>query len=94
LTQGTLSRSISHSSWDTLYRPNWTKIRIKILRTHLLHHIKQPTIGICHAYPTKHKRIWTYGNHYDLITFSTKKHTNEHFEKLLHSILSPRQHNY
>ena len=23
-----------------IYRPNWTKIRIKILRTHLLHHIK------------------------------------------------------
>ena len=66
--------------------------RIKIQSTRLLHHIKQPTIGLRHPYPPQCTRIRTYGNYCDLITFHTEMQTNEHLGKLLHSILSPTQH--
>ena len=56
-----------------VHRTDRPQTIIKIQRTHPVHYIKQPTTGIRPLYSTQRKRIWTYGNFYDLATFRTKK---------------------
>ena len=71
-----------------IHRADRLYTKSKIQRTQSLYRTKQPTIGICPAYPTQRTRICAYGNHYDLTTFRTKKQTYEHTGKLSHPLLS------